>query len=43
MPPPYFSVHSQACFTNSSLEISDLFKPSDFKFSTTLASVAIEA
>ena len=43
MPPPYFSVQSHACFRNSSLEISDLFIPFFLRFSTTFASVAIDA
>ena len=43
IPPPYLSVQSHACFKNSSLEISSLLIPFFFKFSTTLASVAIDA
>ena len=43
MVPPYLSVHSQACFKNSSRVSSLLLIPSAFNLATTLASVAIEA
>ena len=41
--PPNSSVHSQACFKNSSRVKSFLENPFFLSFSTTLASVAIDA
>ena len=41
--PPNSSFHSQACFKNSSLPISDFLIPFSLNRLTTLASVAIDA